>query len=152
MRTIKDGTLAVFAYLLGRKSLRDPTTPRRTPEHDPDAMPQGDPFHTIGYRHEGPRLQCNVMNTYLPVHVRALSPNVDTSDHVGLKQVARLAFAKELGNRMSSPGECRFAVVQCQGRDVCERPMFISVASRSDSSRAMDELRLRVGEREGDGD
>src|SRR5882762_3352425 len=105
MRTIKASTLAVFAYLSGRKNLLDPTTPRRTPEHDPDAKTQGDPFHTIRYRHEGSsRLQCNVMNTYLPVDVRGPSPKVDASNHVGLIQVARLAFANELGNRMTSPG------------------------------------------------
>jgi hypothetical protein len=40
--------------------------------------------------------------TYLPVHVRALSPKVDTPDHVGLEQVAGLAFANELGNRLTA--------------------------------------------------
>jgi hypothetical protein len=45
--------VVVFAYLLGRKSLLDPTTPRRTLEHDPNAKTQGGPFRTIGYRREG---------------------------------------------------------------------------------------------------
>jgi hypothetical protein len=52
MKTKRASTLAVFAYLLGRKSLPDPTTPRRTLEHDPDAKTQGGPFHTIEYHHE----------------------------------------------------------------------------------------------------
>jgi hypothetical protein len=43
----KASTHAVFAYLLGRKSLLDPTTPRKTPEHGPIAKTQGGPFHTL---------------------------------------------------------------------------------------------------------
>ena len=103
MRTKTASTLVVLAYLLGRKSLLDPTTPRRTLVHDPDAKTQGGPFHTtvldVTMR---AALTTTIMNTYLPVHVRALSPKVDTSDRVGLKQVAGLAFANELGNRMTS--------------------------------------------------
>jgi hypothetical protein len=53
VRTKRASTLVVFAYLLGRKSLLDPTTPRRTLEHDPNAKTQGGPFHTVGYHHEG---------------------------------------------------------------------------------------------------
>jgi hypothetical protein len=52
VRTKRASTLVVFAYLLGRKSLLGPTTPRRTLEHDPDAKTQGGLFHTVGYHHE----------------------------------------------------------------------------------------------------
>jgi hypothetical protein len=60
------------------------------------------------------------MNTYLPIHVRALSAEVDTPDCIGLVQIAGLAFANELKNRLTSSRESRFVVVQRQSRDVCE--------------------------------
>ncbi len=118
----KASTLAVFAYLLGRKSLLDPTTPRRTPEHDPVAKTQGGPFHTLNVANEGrsERPRGDAMNTYLPIHVRAISAEVDTPDCIGLEQIAGLAFANELRNRLTSSRECRFVVVQRQSRDVCE--------------------------------
>lgn len=55
-------TLVIFAYLLGRKSLLDPTTPRRTLEHDPNAKTRGGPFHTIEFRHEGSPNNSSVMS------------------------------------------------------------------------------------------
>lgn len=42
-----------------------------------------------------------MMSTNLPVYVRASSAKVDTSDHVGLKKLAGLAFANELGEGLT---------------------------------------------------